>query len=269
MHTITFCLPHPSRTDRQGILSSIVEHVDDNDDVGFAGYLEKPVLSDSLATAVFGDSSSIHLCDLQTVRQEIELIIHKAVADCIAFISLPQLYFYIFPTQSNFYIEKMGGVNGFSPYMGAIHIYMSNSTDTWRTHLRNVVVHEITHAISRQSFPWDSLLDSIIFEGLGEHFKERIADPSHSPWVTVLSHEEALKILAQLDEGALLEKSDMEIYQEVFYGSSRFPQWAGYCIGYVLIATLLEHSEKDLRALLSMPPAEVYLLYKKTVNHVG
>ena len=61
-----------------------------------------------------------------------------------------------------------------------------------------------------------------------------------SLWVTTISKKESFEILKDIK--GLLDKNDFKNYNEIFYGSGKYPLWAGYSIGYNLIEIYLENN---------------------------
>jgi len=76
-------------------------------------------------------------------------------------------------------------------------------------------------------------LDNMILEGLAENFKEYYFDSQVSPWAGALARHEAMTTLDLLLER--LYSTDSEIIEDVLFGNSKFPKWAGYSTGYWLV----------------------------------
>ncbi len=101
-----------------------------------------------------------------------------------------------------------------------------------------------------------SIGEGMIFEGLAEHFRETMIGGSQAPWLDKISEEQARKLFNEIKSE--INNKSTDFYNEVFFGTGRYPQWAGYTIGYYLIKDYLEMQGKiNWNKILRINPKEV------------
>ncbi len=267
---ISFCLPSASsiKKGKESVINNITRLIQDDEQIGFAGYLRRRDLRRDLYPFIFGISEKVNLPDLKKDEVKIQKIIQNVVKKCQSYYTkIPPLNIFVFPTQDPFVLKEMRGINGFAPHKRTIHLYVNpNINIGWPKNLSLTVAHEIAHAISYEQFEWRTLLDSLIFEGLAEHFREQIIDGGKAPWTAATTKEYALFIIKKLEEENLLESNDNDLYLDLFFGGERFLKWSGYTIGYIIVQTILKYGNFKVIDLLQTPPDMIYMLYKRTVQ---
>jgi uncharacterized protein YjaZ len=110
--------------------------------------------------------------------------------------------------------------------------------------LRATLAHELHHVIrfrSRPSTEW-TLGHALVTEGLADHFAREMSPASRRPWTDALSREQ---------EAALWRKAQPALdapggydHQSWFFGDHDIPQWAGYTLGYRIVAAYLDESKR-------------------------
>jgi len=266
---IKFYFPNASlaQKGKEAIVNTIARSIPNDKQIGFAGYLNRTDLCRDLHSFIFGTSKVINFPDLKNKRRKIRYVIRNSIKKCRTYTKIPPLNIFIFPTQVPGVLKEMGGVNGFTPYKNTIHIYMNPSVDPdWPKHLSSTVAHEIAHVLSREQFDWRTILDSFIFEGLAEHFREQVLGGGKASWVTAITKEKAITIIKKLEKDNLLRSTSNDLYLDLFYGGKRFTKWSGYTAGYLIIKTVLRVGKFKIKDLLREKPAKIFTLYKKTTQ---
>lgn len=253
---------------KKDIVDTITHFIPDDDQIGFAGYLNREDLSRDLHSFIFGASQSINLPNLgKDDKKEIRDIIKDSVEKCRVYANVPPLNIFIFPTQDPRVLKSMEGVNGFTPYKGTIHIYINpNARNEWQKHLISTVIHEIAHVLSREQFEWNTILDSLIFEGLAEHFREQVSGGKKMPWTVAITKKDARHIIKKLEEKKILQTTDDEFYMDLFFGGKKFKKWSGYTVGYFIIETVLRSKKYKVIDLLRRTPTMIFMMYKNAAQ---
>lgn len=261
---LLFCQPDKlSGISKEEAIKQMIEKSKPNKPIGFAGFIEKKYLENRLKVAVLGEKNEVSLPNISKDKKLIEKIVLEALSKCKKEIDLPDLHIFIFPTQDEFIKNKMNGSAGFSVYKGAIHAYINNNIEGWDKTVPKTIAHETAHAISQTNFEWETILDAIIFEGLAEHFREKVVGGGHDPWTQVLTKKEAKEIMRKLIKNNLLDKDwDGEFYYKLFHGTGEYPLWAGYSIGYAVIGEVLKKEDITITELLEAKPKKVLEIYK-------
>ena len=234
--------------DADGIIIGILENLQKTDEIGYAGYDEKKWIKMSLERFIpnYKGENSINYVNEEDRKKARNICIETLKKQRELF---DKIHVFLFPTFDEFVKKKMGGVTGFCSGYNVILIFINFEGD-WEKNVKGVVLHELTHAISPYYKGGDfSIGEGMILDGLAEHFREGIMKNGKSPLCTVLNKEESDKIFEELKDK--LDSKDLDLYQEVFYGTGKYPTWTGYAIGYNLITKFLEGKEEiDWKELL-------------------
>jgi len=240
------------------VINKILERIPDLDNVGYAGYLEKDWLKKLLEGFVFdkyGENQK-YLYE-SNYDKEIEKICEESMEICREYIN-EKIHIFLFPTFDKFVIKKMQGVNGFSSWNNTILIFI-NFVEGWKESLKETIVHELAHALSPFYKGGDfSIGEGLILDGVAENFKDFVIGSKKSPHTSAVSKEESWKILKQIIKDDSLFIKNFDKYNEVFYGTGKYPLWAGYTIGYYLIEEYLKKQEAiNWNELLKKDPKEI------------
>ncbi|MCH7850572.1 MAG: hypothetical protein IH845_02920 [Nanoarchaeota archaeon] len=221
------------------VIDKILEEIPYLESIGYAGYKEKKWLKitlDRLIPDKKEDNQNYNF--KENYKKEIKTISEKTFRKCQDYIK-EKTHIFLFPTFDKFTIEKMKGVSGYCPWNNTLLIFI-NFNNGWKDQLEETIIHELAHSLSPYA-KFDAPIGSwIILEGIAEQFKDFIIKGKKSLWVTTISKKESFEILKDIKE--LLNKNDFENYKEIFYGSGKYPLWAGYAIGYNLIEIYLENT---------------------------
>ena len=97
----------------------------------------------------------------------------------------------------------------------------------WEREFAKTMIHELTHVVTGYYFGGKySFGECFVHEGLAENFREFILGGKES-WTRALSKPEAMRILSKLKPEINKEPS-MKRYSEIFFGTGKYPNWAGY-----------------------------------------
>ena len=237
------------------IINKILEKISDLEDIGYAGYLEKKWLELTLKRLVLdkkGENQPFYYTE--ELNPKIKLICEEAINKCGSYIK-DKVHIFLFPTFDKFTIEKMNGVSGFCPWDNTNLIFI-NFTNQGDKYLKETIVHELAHALSPYREADAPIGHWLILEGLAENFKDFIFPGSQSDWTKAISEIESQKILTEINP--LIKENNFEKYSEIFFGTGKYPLWAGYTIGYLLVKRYLEKfPNSDWKELLRKNPEDI------------
>ena len=239
------------------IVEKIVEAIPESDEIGFAGYLEKKWLKMTLKRLILDKKGNNQPYSYYSdYEKEIKSICEEVFKKCEKYID-KKIYVFLFPTFDEFAVKNMNGVSGFCPWKNTLLIFI-NFNKEWKKYLKESLIHELAHALS----PYIKLETPIgfwlVLEGLAENFKDFILPGNKSNWTKAISEKKSWEIFEQLKNNNWLESEDFEKYAEVFYGTGKYPLWAGYTIGYYLVKKYI-HNQKniDWNSLLRINPKKI------------
>jgi uncharacterized protein YjaZ len=256
---IQFCFPISKEKTKEEFINSIIKSISFAGNSGYAGFSQKKGLREYLSTKY----TKKNLVEYQVLSDKVESDIEKnivaAVKKCQKLLgsSAQSISVFVFPWFAEEDDDAFDGVNGFAPYENIIHLYVDIRRFTFES-LQETVAHELNHA-TYFHFNHDeqTLLDTMIFEGLAEHFREDAVRGKISAWANAVSEKKAREIFVKLKPVLLSKESNL--YREVFLLGKKYPRWAGYSIGYRIIASFLK-SRKDIKwqDLIKMAPVAIY-----------
>ncbi len=239
------------------IIDKIINEIPKRKDIGFAGYLDKKWLKMTLERLIpdkkgHNQSYSYKKINEKYIKSSCKEVIEK----CKKYLD-KKVHIFLFPTFDKFALEKMNGLSGFYSWRDTILLFI-NSNGKWEDYFKGTVAHEIAHSLSPYCKPGASIRDWIILEGIAENFKEFILKNSKkTPWIKSISKEESKKLFDKM-KGSI-KKSNPKEYNEIFYGTGKYPLWAGYAIGYYLVKEFIEKQDNlDWNKLLKINPKEIY-----------
>ncbi|MBU1198403.1 MAG: DUF2268 domain-containing protein [Nanoarchaeota archaeon] len=185
----------------------------------------------------------IFLCLELSSNNKKELLknIKQAFRKCSPFI-IEKVTVLIFSTDDKFVIRKMNGIAGFSNMKNLI-ILNIHPTKGWQKALRETFIHEIAHVLTpKYHSKIITLRDYLVFDGLAEHFREHFLGGRKAVWVKSISEKQAILIFNKIKK-YLDSKSD-DLYRKLFFGTGKYPLWAGYAIGYYVVEKYLKKQGK-------------------------
>lgn len=226
------------------------------DSRGYAGFGTKRLLQEHLAYEMFevGQNNTISEHDFDAPK--VLLLIKRTLLKCSKKIPIGIVHVYIFPTLKTFVAKKMGGSTGYTPWRNTILLYVHPFARRTRS-VEGSMAHEYAHAAMLRYHRWDTLLDSIIFEGMAEHFREDVVGGGRAPWTKVLNVNQSAFAISRLRKS--LNSRSPKLYQDVFWGSKKFPLWTGYTIGYNIVGSFLRRNTGlSWSRLIRLTPQQIY-----------
>ncbi|PIS42663.1 MAG: hypothetical protein COT24_02305 [Candidatus Kerfeldbacteria bacterium CG08_land_8_20_14_0_20_40_16] len=236
-------------TKKQYIITSFLfEKIDSSKDVsaltkkvkksrnGYAGFKSRTGLYRYLDTAIGNPKKlTLGLSEQKTVQSASE-----AIKKCQKYFPIKKCDVFLFPTYDPFVLKKMFGVNGFTPWQSTILLFIHSGCKNLK-YIQYTLAHEYAHAAMLNYHKWESLEDSLFFEGIAEHFRERVLGGREAPWVKALSQKKSKQLYKKLQNK--LKSKDPSLYGEIFLGKGKvFPLWSGYAIGYYMVGKILKKS---------------------------
>lgn len=221
----------------------------------YAGFDTKKGLKKFLTEEVFGFESDFKKTKIS--KSNILLAIKDSLLKCIRSVNLHKpINLYIFPSYNKFINDQMSGVSGYTPDSDNIILFISDRKG-WEIALKNTVAHEYAHACAFANHKWISLLDSLIFEGIAENFRESILSGKSARWSKVLSKKQASIILMENIKN--LNSSDEKKYLQLFLGyDNKYKLWSGYSIGYQIVKSFIRKNNKlQWPEIVKLEPKEI------------
>jgi uncharacterized protein YjaZ len=204
----------------------------------YSGFGSRTKLTRFLEQEIFGFNNITQLENKKIDNTKIISIIHKTLEKCnkkIAFSGA--LHIHCFPSYNSFINTKMSGVSGYTSDQNNILLFLSPQPG-WQKQLRYTIAHEYAHTFTYAYHGWKTLLDSLIFEGIAEHFRESVLGGKVSPWSKSIPPNECKKIFKEIYNN--LQNTQEKYYQQIFLGfEDKYPLWAGYAIGYQIVKLFL------------------------------
>jgi len=153
------------------------------------------------------------------------------------------------------------GVGGFTPTANTVEISVDPTfADTARTlgeRIAQTLAHELHHAIRERGPGYGrSLFESLISEGLADHFAVEALRIPPPPWTHALNGTASDALL----DSARTHFDDRPYdHAKWFFGSTRdIPQWTGYTLGYRLVSAYLAENPGQNATTLVDAPARVF-----------
>lgn len=158
------------------------------------------------------------------------------------------------------YRERFNGSMGFTPSGTTVRLFLAPVGD-WLHWVQNTTAHEYHHAASMQLNPGITLskldlLSSLVFEGRADHFA-RIVTGFAGPWTTALTSRQECEIF----RGLLPQLHESKISWYVLNNAraGQFPDWAGYTIGYRIVAAYLQnHPHASIEGWSLLSPSSLF-----------
>jgi len=237
------CIDYDSGiSNKAGLISCLSEKIKDSNS-GYAGFSTKENLNNYLREAVF-DKVDDNNHQYTFILDEVKIIetVTEAIKKCSNVLPGGITGIFVFPTFSQFVKEEMSGTTGYTPWLNTILIFINPASLQWDKALGETVGHEFNHAVFLRDKKCTTLLDSIIFEGLAEHFREQIIGGGQAPWTKIFELNQAMVIFSKMKLANLLQSTDPEIRRGVFFGNEKYICWTGYTIGYYIVKSFLKNN---------------------------
>lgn len=218
--------------------------------IGYAGFDTKDYLRQHLGYHLFDKEDCKKIPSWKLNDEKFLFTIERTLAKCKEVIPSQPTKVFIFPSFNSFVKEQT--VSGFCPGENIIHVY-SNPNHYRKKELINTVCHEYNHSLITK---WDTLLDSIVYEGLAEHFRKFVVGGKKAPWSIAVSKNKCKEYLSALEDK--LNSKSYKLYTQVFFGTGEYPYWLGYSLGYNLVGSYLQNNNKNWKEIMKIKPREIY-----------
>lgn len=149
------------------------------------------------------------------------------------------------------------GVGGYAPLPYILYISIDpsflNLDKILEKEIVSALVHELHHCARWHTIGQDqTLFDAIVSEGLADHFDIEINGGEPRPWSVALNEEQLKKIndLAKKEFTCATYN-----HSEWFFGTNegKIPRWAGYSLGFSIVADFFKKTNKKASEVVSMP----------------
>ncbi len=240
-------------------VDDIAKEIQFNPAIGYAGFRTREGLKKFLAWSVKGRKGSAprQAGFRHGTEEKSASVIADAVRRCRRLAATRgTTKIFLLPTFDPFVRNRMSGVSGYCAWKNAIMIGIHPEARRLERALRDTVCHEFTHSACLQYNQRKTLLDSIVFEGLAEHFRENVVGGGRSPWVSALNEGETRRMFKRIK--TKLNSKSYKIYKEVFFGDKTYPLWSGYSIGYQIVKKYLSKiGHRDWNQIFRKHPKEI------------
>ena len=200
----------------------------------YAGFKSRSAMADFLKQEMFGFGSIGKLKNKKIDAQKTSQLVRQTIQQCQRKVTMPQaISTHCFPSYNQFINKRMRGVSGYTSNQKNILLFLSPQPG-WQRHLQYPIAHEYAHLLAYTYHPWKTLLDSLIFEGIAEHFREVAIGGPKAAWVKAISPKQSHEIFKKISKK--LNSVKITDYNQLFFGAERkYPLWAGYALGYEII----------------------------------
>jgi uncharacterized protein YjaZ len=188
--------------------------------------------------------------------KEIGIYINEALNSCFSILKDEEMNIFLFETKDQFITNKMDGSSGFCTNRNCILILLNLKSFTEST-LKNTLVHELTHAINpHYDMGHMSVGEGIVFDGVAENFREITVDKNKSKMVLNIKEKDISSLFIKIKP--ILGSKNRNDYSDVFFGTGKYPLWAGYALGYYLIKKYISrHKNLKWKDILRKDPNEI------------
>ena len=130
------------------------------------------------------------------------------------------------------------GIGGFTPTNHRVMIPIDPGKEDInsliKSEFKRTLAHELYHCVKKYSFigKKQTLLGSLINEGLADSFDIEVFKLKPHPWSIALSSQEIEKFLKLAEKE--FENNNYN-HEEWFFGSMKLPRWTGYSLGFYLV----------------------------------
>ncbi len=253
------CIDYDSgSSNKAGLISCLSGGIKDSDS-GYAGFSTKENLNNYLREAIF-DKTDDNNRQYTFTLDEVKIIetVTKAIKKCSDILPGGITSIFVFPTFSQFVKKEMSGTTGYTPWPDIILIFINPTNLQYDKALSETVGHEFNHTVFLRDKKCASLSDSMIFEGLAEHFREQVIGGDQAPWTKILEVNQATAIFSEIKLANLLQSTNHETYRGIFFGNEKYIRWTGYAIGYYVVKSFLENNPSlNWKEIMDRQPKDI------------
>ncbi len=235
---------------KKDFIDSITDSISKDDYSGFGGFTEKTWLRRFLPPGIFGEYKGEKVPEYKLPNKKLNKLISKALVKSYNTLPNPHTNIFVFPTFSPFVKHQMNGSTGYTPHKNTIHMYVyPERVQGWQQEISNTIAHEYTHSVVMNYHKWQTLLDSLVYEGLAEHFRENVVGGGRVPWTNAISAKQIQRYWRELKPQ--INSKDYKLYHKVFFEGKLYPKWTGYTIGYNIFKSFLKgEKNKDWKQIV-------------------
>ena len=155
------------------------------------------------------------------------------------------------------------GIGGYAPNEHLVFVYLDskfpNIKRVIREQLKRTLAHELHHCLRwRDPGYGKTLLESLVTEGLADHFDLEVNSGNPEPWCTALNVEE----IVAFSKRAKIEYDNKNYdHRAWFFGSTEkgLPRWTGYALGFKLVENYLKINPAQKASELCAVKAEEFI----------
>lgn len=223
-------------------------------DPSFYGFFSKDILKKNLKVLIFDPNIKESLILKNIEEKKIFKILDYTGKRCFAIRPSSQIiYVKILPTFCHFVHSKMDNVSGATVNKNKIMIFIYKNIINERA-LKYGLAHEYAHSISYNYYKPNTLIKTLVIEGVAELFAET-ATGQTSKFSHRFKAEELKKILDQIKY--YLSSPSKKIKHELFNMGKKYPLWAGYSLGYKMVKNYVKKNGTDWSVLFKTNPTAI------------
>lgn len=258
---------HPTQsTDKNVVMDSVIEQIKANPNFSLGEYVNEEKLKNDLQRKIFGVNENSILMDMFPHESSIAAINENILQKSFDILPIAgNITVYIIPFINEQASKDLDGVNAFTVEENIMYLLIDINNPNWKKSLTETIPHEYAHLVYTHTYPWNSILDGIVNEGLAEHFRRFVVGGEIAPWSSAISQKNAMEELGGISEKVLnmyIDESNVDFYVSYFFGTGDLPKWYGYSIGYWLIDDLVNKKNNNLMELFKKNPKQIVGLYK-------
>lgn len=147
------------------------------------------------------------------------------------------------------------GVGGWANHAHLLMVYIDPDSNSLKERLsdelKSTLAHELNHVARWRHVGYKyTLLESMISEGLADHFDVSFNGGAPRPWNTALDEEQ---LTHYLEEARSVWNDHQYDHAAWFFGSGQIPRWTGYALGFKLVGDYVHRTgEQDAKALVGL-----------------
>lgn len=181
-------------------------------------------------------------------KKEIDNRISRVVNRCKDDLNNDSITFYIQPPGiiGSEMLTRMGGVTGLTVGSKQILITIDTDIEKWDDALEHYASRELykaywTKTVYDTSYKW-TLLRHLVLEGKADSYTHHTFPTAKIPWAFALNNMDKSKLWKKIKPR--LDAKNNFYLMEVMFGSSNYPAWGGYTMGYTLVQNVMEKNPK-------------------------
>ncbi|GGE72219.1 DUF2268 domain-containing protein [Priestia taiwanensis] len=173
-------------------------------------------------------------------------------------LSGPDIPVFIFPLYRLFALERKVNKNGIATRKS---IFLFGEPDISIEEWKALLTHEYHHVVRIHALEEkenDTLLDSIVMEGLAEYaVYERYGEEVNADWTKLYTKEEAGMMWKKLMRKHHEVKKHTKQHDFLLNGLGFYPSMLGYNVGYHIVQDAVEHTKATTKELLGKSAQDI------------